>query len=433
MKYQHQFLLIITAIVCLTVLTGCGKHTAKAKVAKPVKVKAVELQSSVQRVRYSASIRPSSQVDVAFKVGGYIDSIAGNRDGAGQWRHIQAGDTVRKGTVLARVRQSDYVARVNEVKSQSGEARSALEMNHAQLKEARVAIETSRAQLLDAQATFDRAKLDFDRSSILFSTQSLTKPEFDSSKAQYEIAKAKLEAAQSQLRAAEARVNTAQAQIGAAESRVKTTEASTFSATIPLGDTQLIAPMSAVVIERKVEVGTLVPQGGVAFVLADLSSVKAAFGVPDLSLQTLKVGDVLTVSSDVVPGAEFKGHISRISPAADQNSRVFDVEVTIPNSQGLLKPGMIASLAVTQGDGLRVEVPVVPLTAIIRSKADARAFAVMVIEQKVGKHFARFRTVTLGESFGNAVAITNGLQPGELVITTGATQVAEGEEVMVMP
>jgi RND family efflux transporter MFP subunit len=430
---KHQFLLIITAIVVLTVLTGCSQHAAKAKVVKPVKVKAVELQSSAQHVRYSASIRPSSQVDVAFKVSGYIDSIAGQKDAAGQWRHIQAGDTVRKGTVLARVRQSDYVARVNEVKSQSGEARLALEMNHAQLKEARAAIETSRAQVLDAQATFDRAKLDFDRSNILFSTQSITKPEFDASKAQYEIAKAKLDAAQSQLRVAEARVNTAQAQIGAAESRVRTTEASTFSATIPLGDTQLTAPLNAIVIERKVEVGSLVSQGGLAFVLADLSSVKAAFGVPDLTLQNLQVGDVLNVTTDVVPGTEFQGHISRISPAADQNSRVFDVEVTIPNPQGLLKPGMIASLAVTEGDGLRVEVPVVPLTSIIRSKADARAFAVMVIEQKDGKQFARFRTVTLGESFGNAVAIVSGLQPGELVITTGATQVADGEEVSVMP
>lgn len=430
---NYKLMLTIAAVVACLSVTGCRSEHAKAKVIKPVNAKAVTMHSSVHSVRYSASIRPSSQVDVAFKVGGYVESIAGQRDAAGQWRHIQAGDLVHKGTVLARLRQSDYVARVNEVKSQSGEARSALETNHAQLTEAKVAIETSRAQVGDAQAAFDRARLDFERSSILFSTQSITKPEYDAAKAQHDISKAKLDAAQSQLRAAEARVKTAQAQIGAAESRVKTTEASAYSASIPLGDTQLSAPMSAVVIERKVEMGTLVAQGGVAFVLADLTSVKAAFGVPDLTLQNLNVGDSLTVTTDALPGTEFRGNISRISPAADQNSRVFDVEVTIPNPQVLLKPGMIASLTVTEGAGATVEVPVVPLTAIVRSKADARAFAVMVVDGAEGKQVAHLRTVTLGESFGNAVAIVNGLKAGEIVITTGATQIADGEEVLVMP
>jgi multidrug resistance efflux pump len=90
----------------------------------------------VSSVRYSASIRPAAQVDVSFKVGGYIESIAQVRDASGQWRHLQAGDVVHQGAVLARVRQSDYVARVNEAKSQHGEARSALETNNAQLQEA---------------------------------------------------------------------------------------------------------------------------------------------------------------------------------------------------------------------------------------------------------------------------------------------------------
>ena len=90
--------------------------------------------------------------------------------------------------------------------------------------------------------------------------------------------------------------------------------------------------------------GALVGSGTAGFVLADLSYVKAAFGVPDTSLQSLKLGDTLTITSDATPGVEFNGHISRISPSADQNNRAFEVEVTIPNQQGLLKPGMIASL-----------------------------------------------------------------------------------------
>jgi RND family efflux transporter MFP subunit len=425
--------LIAACLICLSLLVGCSSSNAGAKPPKPVKVKTVETHSSGNSVRYSASIRPATQVDVAFKVSGYIDSIAQQRDAAGRWRHLQAGDIVRKGMTLARVRQSDYAARVSEAKSQQGEARSALEANNAQLKEAIAAVETARAQVTDARANFERASLDFERAKILFSTQSITKPEYDSNKSQHEITGAKLEAAQGQLRSAEARVATARAQIGAAESRIKTAEAATVSTTIPLQDTQLKAPITAVVIERKVEVGTLVAQGTAAFVLADLSFVKAGFGVPDLALQGLKLGDVLHLTTDGVPGREFSGHISRISPSADQNSRVFEVEVSIANPDGSLKPGMIASLSVSEGAATSVEIPVVPLTAITRAKDSSNNYAVFVVEERDGKHFARPRNVTLGDSFGNAVAITSGVKPGEIVITTGAAQVADGEQVQVIP
>jgi RND family efflux transporter MFP subunit len=424
----------LAALVLFSFTLGCSTASTKEKPPKPVKVKPVETQSTGSNaVRYSASIKPATQVEVAFKVSGYVDAIARTKDSAGQWRHIQAGDIVHKGVTLARVRQSDYVAKVNEAKSQHGEANSALEANKAQLKEAIAAVETARAQVTDAKASFDRASLDFERARILFGTQSMTKPDYDAAKAQHEIAAAKLEAARGQLRSAEARVASAQAQISAAESRIKTAEATTVSATIPLQDTQLKAPMSAVVIERKVEMGTLVSQGTPAFVVADLSFVKAAFGVPDLALQGVKLGDALLVTTDGVPGREFRGHISRISPSADQNSRVFEVEVTIPNPDGALKPGMIASLSVNEGTGTSVEVPVVPLTAITRARDDSNSYAVFVIENRDGKHFARTRTVTLGDSFGNAVAIKSGVKPGETVITTGAGQVADGEEVQIIP
>ncbi|HEV8429137.1 MAG TPA: efflux RND transporter periplasmic adaptor subunit [Pyrinomonadaceae bacterium] len=423
----RQISIIITAVALIALTIGC-KTKAEEKPVKPVKVKTVETHSGTSSVRYSASIRPSSQVEVAFKVGGYVESIKSAPEG----RHIQAGDVVSKGAVLAQLRQSDYAAKVNEARSQQGEARSTLDTNNAQLKEAITAVETSRAQLRDSEAALERARLDFERAEALFATQSITKPDYDVAKERFQVNKAKFEAAKAQLAVAEAKVNTARFQIGVAESRVKTTEATVYTASIPLGDAQLRAPLSAVVIERKVEIGQLVSTGTPAFVLADLSSVKAAFGVPDLALHNFKLGDTLTMTTEAVPGTEFTGHISRISPAADQSSRVFDVEVTIPNPQALLKPGMIASMVVNEVAGT-TEVPVVPLTSITRSKADANAYAVLVIEEDSGKHIARLRNVTLGDSYGNSVGISSGVKPGEIVITTGVTQVADGEEVRVMP
>jgi len=421
-----QVAIIITGLMLMALIVGC-RTKAQEKAIKPVKVKTVEKHTGTSSVRYSASIRPSSQVEVAFKVGGYVETIKGL-----QGRHIQAGDIVQKGAVLAGLRQSDYAAKVNEARSQAGEARSTVDTNNAQLKEAITAVETSRAQLKDSEAALIRARLDFDRAEALFATQSITKPDYDAAKERFEVNKAKFEAAKAQLGVAEAKVNTARFQIGAAESRLKTTEAVVYSASIPLGDAQLRAPLSAVVIERKIEVGQLVSTGTPAFVLADVSSVKAAFGVPDLALQNFKIGDTLTMTTDAVPGTEFTGHISRISPAADQSSRVFDVEVTIPNTEGLLKPGMVAAMSVKE-TGASTEVPVVPLTAVTRAKADASGYAVLVVEEAAGKQIARFRSVELGESYGNSVVVKSGVKPGEIVVTTGITQVEDGEEVHVMP
>jgi multidrug efflux system membrane fusion protein len=422
----RQIAIMITALALTALTIGC-KTNGQTKTIKPVKVKTVETHTGTTSVRYSASVRPSSQVEVSFKVGGYVESIKGT-----EGRHIQAGDIVQKGAVLAQLRQSDYAAKVNEARSQAGEARSTVDTNNAQLKEAITAVETSRAQLKDSEAALTRAKLDFERAEALFATQSITKPDYDAAKERFEVNKAKFEAAKAQLAVAEAKVNTARFQIGAAESRLKTTEAVVYTASIPLGDAQLRAPLSAVVIERKIEVGQLVSTGTPAFVLADVSSVKAAFGVPDLALQNFKLGDTLTMTTDAVPGTEFTGHISRIAPAADSSSRVFDVEVTIPNAEGLLKPGMIASMSVNE-TGPSAEVAVVPLTSVTRSKANANGYAVLVVENAGDKQIAHFRNVELGESYGNSVVVKSGVKPGEIVVTTGVTQLADGEEVRVMP
>jgi multidrug efflux pump subunit AcrA (membrane-fusion protein) len=93
---------------------------------------------------------------------------------------------------------------------------------------------------------------------------------------------------------------------------------------------------------------------------------------------------------------------------------------------------MIAAMSVNES-GASAEVPVVPLTAVTRSKNAANGYAVLVVEEAGGKQVARYRNVELGESYGNSVVVKSGVKAGETVITTGLTQVADGEEIRVMP
>lgn len=422
------------AAVCLLsacLLAGC-KSKPSEQPPKPVKTKAVERLTTTAGARYSASITPSTQVELAFKVGGYVAAIEQVRGVDGQMRYLQGGDFVSKGTVLARVRQSDYQVKVNEAQSQAAEVQSGLEVTKAQSAQALQAVETAKAQVSEAEAASNRARLEFERADDLLASRSITRTDYDAARAQHEMARAKLAAARSQLRTAEAATRVAGAQIGAMEAKARSSREVVNEARIPLGDTALRAPISSMILRRDVEVGSLVSPGKPGFVLADTSSVKAVFGVPDRVVANLRTGMPLSVTTEAIPGAEFHGQITAISPAADPRSRVFDVEITIPNPSNALKVGMVVSIE-AQGAEPTADVAVVPISAVVSSKSRPGGYAVFVVEMQGGRQLARMRDVKLGQAYGNTVAITEGVTLGEQVITTGATLVADGEPVVVVP
>jgi hypothetical protein len=76
---------------------------------------------------------------------------------------------------------------------------------------------------------------------------------------------------------------------------------------------------------------------------------------------------------------------------------------------------------------------VLPLTAVVRSPRDARGFSVFVIQGEPGHEVAKLRDVKLGDVLGNTVFVTEGLTNGERAISMGATLVADGEPVRVIP
>ena len=77
-------------------------------------------------------------------------------------------------------------------------------------------------------------------------------------------------------------------------------------------------------------------------------------------------------------------------------------------------------------------IPVLPLSAVVRAADKPNAFGVFVVEQRGDQFFARARTVELGAAYGNVIGLERGLEPGERVITNGATQVRDGQQVRVL-
>jgi RND family efflux transporter MFP subunit len=354
--------------------TGCTRAESEPRALTPVRTAEVQTISTGSETRYSANIVPNAQVDLAFKSGGYVVSIRQVRGADGRMRSVDTGDWVTRGTVLAVVRQQDYTDRR----------------------------EQARAQLARAQADYEHAKLTYDRTSNLYSTQSATKPEFDQAKAQYDSSVAALNNAKASL----------------AESQTA------------LDDSSLRAPFDGWIIRRNVDIGALVGPTSPALTIADTRSVRAVFGVPDNAMARIKLGQTQVITTDALPD-QFSGRVSAISPAADPKSRVYSVEVIIPNLHNQLKSGMIASLALG-GDILPTSVLAVPLSAVIRDPQNPQTFAVLVTEGTGDPVIVRSRTVDLGNAYGNMIQVLGGIKAGERVVTGGSTLVRSGDKVRVM-
>ncbi len=384
----------------LLLLTACNRHAARAdKSPTPVHVAEVALLKPVTEARYSASLMPDRQVTLSFKVNGFVESIRQVRGADGRLRNLDIGDTVPQGAELARVRMKDYQFQVDQVSSQ--------------LNQARQNEQTARAQLVEAEAAALRAAQDFERAGALYADRALTKTDYDTAKAQLDSTRAKVDAARSQIQAATAAIQASQATLG--------------TASLGLHDTSLIAPFSGVVVQRLVETGALVAPGTAVFTLVDIRAVRASFGVPDTVLVTLKSGAKVDLFAEALPDRRFAGVVTSIAAVADASTRLFQVQVTIPNADGMLRPGMIATLSL--GSAVKSEpVPVVPVSAVVRAKDSAQEFAVVLVDGKQ----ARRQPVKLFGNYGDQVAV-EGLKPGDRVISSGAALISEGEQVEVIP
>ena len=384
-------------LIPVLALAACHREEPKLeKTITPVRVAPVEMYQPKGGGRYSATIMPGRQVSLAFRVSGIVTGI--HRMGG---RGLEPGDIVSAGTVLAKLREEDYGNATAQAQSQ--------------LDGAREAQKSARAQLAQAQASHVKAEADFARAKALIESQSLTRPEFDSAKAQLDVTNAQVEAARAQVESTGAQIRTAEAAIA--------------SARLNQGDTALTAPFTASVVQRNVELGMMVGPSLAAYTLADISTVKATFGVPDTIAIQLKPGKSIAIGVEALPGTEFAGAVTAIAAVADADTRLFQVEIALANPRLVLKPGMIASLTLNQSGAAPASVPVVPVSAIVRGRENPADFTVMVVENKL----AKARRVTLGPTFGDVLAVTSGVQPGELVIRAGATFVTNGEVVEVIP
>ena len=314
-------------------------------------------------------------------------------------RDVQVGDEIPAGTVLAHLRRSDYESSFNSAVGQEHSMQGALN--------------ASQAELDRAKADQTKADLDFERAQALYAAKAMTRPDYDAAVEHHASATANVEAAVRQIEARRGQVATALAQ--------------TISARINLGDTNLIAPMPGVIVEKNVEPGSLVAASTNAFALDDTRVVKVNFGVPDSMLAYLKLGAPVPVLLEALQGRTLTGRITEIAASANRQSRVFNIEVSLPNRDRSLRVGMIASIRIERADAQNV--PVVPMTALMTAESGSKNYSVFTVKERDGKQFAQLKSVRIGETFGKSVVIDEGLTPGEQIIVNRTNQLSDGSPI----
>jgi multidrug efflux system membrane fusion protein len=364
-------------LVAISIASGCHKKAAPEKPIQAVRVESVENVVSRSLTPYSGNALAQTQVDLSFKGGGYVDTIATVKDKHGKSRALQAGDPVEKGMVLASLRQGDYRAKLAEASGVQSEAGSA----------------------------FVAAKEEYTRAQKLYDKGAMSKAELDGIKARY----------------------------GSAAGAVTAAGGRATAASLALSDARPKAPFDGIILARGIELGALVGPGSVAFTIADTRTMRVAFGVPDSVQRALEVDKQVLITTDAVPGRTFTGTLTKIAVQADPKTRVFEVEATVDNADQALKVGMVMQVQLDLAKSGPTPSALIPLSAVVRPPNAPAEFGAFVVSSDKGAEVAHIRTIKLGDLVANRVAVTEGLSVGDRLVIQGATLLTDGERVSVVP
>lgn len=184
--------------------------------------------------------------------------------------------------------------------------------------------------------------------------------------------------------------------------------------------TRIVAPISGIVVDRKVKVGQTLAEGDPVMWVTDPASLLARIQVPQSELGKFNVGQEASLQFDALPGLSQAAIVSRISPTVDPVTGTFRVQLTMNSPQHGIAAGMFSrvQIAYERHDNVML----LPRNAIIREDTDTVVYVVTDGE-------ARRRVIQTGISDGNMVEIIAGLESDETVILSGNSNLREGTPV----
>lgn len=253
-----------------------------------------------------------------------------------------------------------------------------------------------RAQLAAAVAQHELARLNYERMNGLLSERVISKAEFDRATADQRQAEARA----GEIRAAIAR---------------KT----------------IRAPFAGILGIRHVNLGQYLSAGDALVTLEALDPIYVNFGVPQQAAGQMRAGRAVRVAIDGPSADAFSGRITAIDSVVDANTRNVQVQATVPNHDGRLRPGMFVQTDVAVGASQSVVA--LPASSINYAPYGDSVFVVADITGEDGRVYkgVRQQFVTLAGTRGDQVAVVSGVKAGEQVVTSGVFKLRNGAAVQI--
>ena len=253
-----------------------------------------------------------------------------------------------------------------------------------------------RAQLAALEAQRDLAKVNFGRTQKLVDEGVLSRQEFDNAVASQ-----------------------------------KQTEANVGEIRATIERKTIRAPFSGILGIRKVNLGQYLAAGNPIVQLQSLNPIYVNFGVPQQEGAQVKVGSHVVVTAQDLAGKSFKGTVNAQDSVIDEATRNVQVQATLENPQGKLRPGMFVQVEMHYGKPR--EAVTLPASAISYAPYGDSVFVITDLKDPKGNTYrgVRQQFIKIDGSRGDQVAVVSGVKAGDEVVSSGVFKLRNGAAVTV--
>lgn len=222
-----------------------------------------------------------------------------------------------------------------------------------------------------------------------------------------------------------------QSEMDTAESNLRKMTALAEQLKATIRKKQLRAPFGGRLGIREVNLGQFLDNGDKIVSLQSLDPIYVDFLLPQQLIAALQSGQKLQVITDVYPGDVFDGTLTAVNTEIDSVTRNIRLQGTLPNTDGRLRPGMFGRVLLSLGEAEAVTS--IPATAVVTATYGDSVFVIEeeAAEDGTARQVAKQRFIRTGRAEGDFVAVAEGLQPGETVVSSGAFKLRNGSPVTV--
>ncbi len=382
-----------TALVLIAaLLSSCsGKKDKKGMNVDEtpiVELQGVHTEDVAETSEYTATVEAFKTNNISSSTGNRIKRIL-----------VDVGSNVRAGQAVVIL---DNVSAVNQ--------ESAIAGQRAGVENQAAALASQEAALKSEEINLARQRKDLDRAKELVKIGGGTQQAVDQLQAAYDAAQESLKARKRALDASKASLEASRTSLGASQRSMQTVQENTI----------LTSPISGVVSARNYDAGDL-PAGPILTV-QQMNPLKVIVNVNEEEFSKIKNGMPVTVTLDAVPDETFNGTVYLIHPEINQQTRTFQVEVTISNGAGKVSAGMFARVKFNYGTEKHI---VVPDKAIVKMQGSGKRFVYVYKDNGT----VAYTEVELGMRLGDRYEILSGLNDGDQVVIAGQSKLSDGAKV----